>query len=264
MSAPVNPGESALRTFARHRNLRVRPCVDVYLDPAEPATSVAVTEEGGWKCRIAASSDHVTLTVKGEMPVFFSVGRPHPALLTDTPIRDNACRAGATVYAFDAYEGRVADWFSVPENCEAVRSLGICPGESLHVAGNESLWVVLADREIEAALHIFVRFMNVISEVRSRGVRPQRLLPPCFEDLEEVAREWCIDDDVERAERLSSIDPSARVELAKKLERRLGDIDRYLANAEQPLSVLSQHLQLLGQLGAELRISRVRRSLARE
>jgi hypothetical protein len=247
-------GEARLRAFAAGRNLRVRRCLEVYLDPAEPATLALSSQVDGRQCRVVASAAHVALTVKAEVPVFFSVGSPHPALITNAPLSATHRDTGLDVFVSQGFQDVVARWLSFEKHLKAVKSLNLRPGESLHVARNESMLIVLADVDIDRALQNLMRFIEAAVDPEAVVRRTGRLLPTQFADLENVARDWATSDDVERTERVDALHVGTRQELMDKIQPRLADIDRYLdERAQSRLSAADQRLQSIGELGAELR-----------
>lgn len=242
-----------LHAFAKRRGLRVRSCFEVYLDPADPATTVVSLAHRNRRYRLMTSVTKIVLSVKVEVPVFFSVGVPHPTLITRSPILRTVPAGSAQIFASSGFEDQVREWLKVRQRFSSIRSLALRPGESLHVARNESILVVLSDRDIEQSLETFASFLDSISKETNHETA-QFFLPREFADLEPLARDWVIQDDVDRIQALENASAEEREKLRSVIAPRLRDIDHYLEKLDprEPLADEAIRLQALGELGAEL------------
>jgi hypothetical protein len=186
--------------------------------------------------------------------VFFSVGVPHPALITTSPVLADPPPAAPQVFASVGFEDVVREWLEQEDGVTAIAALNLRSGESLHVARNESMVVLLCDRDIEKSLESFARFASRISKQEDTTSHVRVSLPPGFEDLEVVARQWVIHDDEDRREALEKATGEQRANLMATIGPRLSDIGSYLRDLgrREPLPDDAIRLQTLAELCSEL------------
>lgn len=250
-SHSIRTPEQWIRAFASKRRLRVQRCFDVYLPPEDPATLQVKLFFRKRRYWLVASRTRVVLTGKAEVPVFFSVGAMNHALLTTEPVATQT--GGQQVYAARAgFEKAVRDWLQLSAHFKLIEGLGLRPGESLHVARNASMLVILPDRNVDPTFVSFTRLLEAVSEPARQITRRGPLLPPEFAELEPIARKWAIPDDEEREDALRRAGARSRARLKAAIVPRLDDIDRYMDVQDVPLSDKSMRIQQLGELGAEL------------
>lgn len=243
-----------LEEWAAREKLRPRACLDIYMDPRDPALRRVRYQHAGRSFILQASASRLIVTGKLASPVFFSVGQPHPALLTNVPLSIPSAPNRPTVFGSMGFTRAVRSWLERRDRLEALQAFRLVQGESLHVARNESLLVMAASRDIRGVSDMMIALVGPANDIGDS--RSDATLPAGFQDLEPLASRWVIPDDSERNDRLTTISRRERTRLRRILEPRLTASDEFLSRCEGPGPLPDDviRLQCLGELGAELKL----------